>query len=158
MTLALDPGGTVEVLFTTIAKSTLPVTTPVFFGNGAVFVTMGVATITNTIFANHDHAIVTALGRVTISDYNLFYHAPTTIITGSHSLTDVNPLFVDPAANNYHLAFGSPAAARGLTIPPITTDLDALVVGDELERLLERHRPRRHEPHDVVRARGARCW
>ena len=49
-------------------------------------------------------------------------------------------------------AAGSNGRARSCAGAPMRRHLDALVVGDELERLLERHRPRRGELLDVVGA------
>ena len=62
------------------------------------------------------------------------------------------------------LGVGAGAAADALVeddlaqADVVRRHLDALVVGDELERLLERHRPRRHQPHRVVGARRRACW
>ncbi|MCB0149420.1 MAG: cadherin-like beta sandwich domain-containing protein, partial [Caldilineaceae bacterium] len=53
----------------------------------------------------------------------LFYNAPTSEITGSNSLTNVNPLFFDMAADNYRLASASPAIGAALDVG-VNSDLD----------------------------------
>ncbi|MBN1994237.1 MAG: hypothetical protein JW953_16185 [Anaerolineae bacterium] len=78
--------------------------------------------ITNTIVASYTTGIQQAGGAVT-SDYNLFYNAPTSVVTGSHSLSGTNPLFLDPAGDDYHLSTASPAIDHGQDVG-VTTDLD----------------------------------
>jgi hypothetical protein len=105
-----------DLIHTTIVSSTLA-------GNPAVYVAAGTVNITNTLIASHTLSIQQAGGAVVTSDYNLFYNAPTAIITGSHSLTDTAPLFVNPTGDNYHLLTGSPALGAGINLS-VTTDLD----------------------------------
>jgi uncharacterized repeat protein (TIGR01451 family) len=73
--------------------------------------------------------ITTGVPVTTVSLFNFFYNAPTEIITGPTSLTGTNPLFVDPAADNYRLGAGSPAAGAGYSLG-IPTDLDGAPRGD----------------------------
>jgi hypothetical protein len=115
LTLFLAPADNVTILHTTFANSAAG-------AGGAICVIGGTASIANTIIASYTTAIQVTNGAVT-SDYNLFFNAPTRIITGSHSLKGTNPLFANPLANNFHLSFGSPAAGAGFDAG-VTTDLD----------------------------------
>ena len=110
-----DNNGTVSVLHTTIASPTVGTGTAIYVGAGTV-------EITNTIVASHTASIVNAAGVVT-SDYNLFFDAPTTVVTGSHSIEGRDPRFVDPAGGDYHLSAGSAAIDTGVDAG-ITGDLD----------------------------------
>ena len=96
----LDSGEPVDILYTTVASPTI--------GASIAIVVSGTVNITNSIVASYTTGIEVWGGSFT-SDYNLFYNAPTSEITGSNSLTDVNPLFFDMAADNYRLASASPA-------------------------------------------------
>lgn len=102
--------GAAEILHTTITNPTP--------GSGAALYTgllSGTLDITNTIFANYTLSIAAAASpeAVVHSDYNLFYNAPTSIATGSHSITGLNPGFVNPTGGNYHLQQSSPAVDKG---------------------------------------------
>jgi uncharacterized repeat protein (TIGR01451 family) len=105
-----------ELQFSTIAFATRGP------GGPAIYVKGGALNITNTIVASYTTGIYNDGGAVN-SDYNLFYHAPTSEITGSHSITGVNPLFVNARTGNYRLRVDSPAAGKGLDTG-VTTDLD----------------------------------
>ena len=64
-------------------------------------------------------------------DYNLFFNASpgTAVTSGGHSLTG-DPLFIDPAAQDYRLTSGSPAIGAGLD-----SALPALILNDLSGRL-----------------------
>jgi hypothetical protein len=120
---AIDLGSPdqVELVHTTIASPTVGAGT-------AIYVRQGTANITNTLVASYTTSIQQAGGTVN-SDYNLFYDAPTTVTIGSHSLTGINPLFVNPASDNYRLTVGSPAAGAGINVG-VATDLDGVTRPD----------------------------
>jgi uncharacterized repeat protein (TIGR01451 family) len=111
----LGSSSTVALLHITIASPTVG-------AGAAVYVNAGTVGITNTIVASYTTGIQVAGGTVS-SDYNLFYNAPTSVITGTYSLTGTDPLFVNPMGDNYRLLSGSPAIDRGMNVG-VTTDLD----------------------------------
>jgi len=113
--LYLGSPGQVTLVHTTIASPTVGAGT-------AIYVRQGTVNITNTLVASYTTSIQRAGGTVN-SDYNLFYNAPTTVTIGSHSLTGTNPLFVNPAGDDYHLLSNSPAVGAGLNVG-VATDLD----------------------------------
>lgn len=99
-------------------------------GSGpAILMTGGTATITDTIIAGYTVGI-SQTGGLLSADYDLFFTTtPTqtaggTMVWGPHNLSG-DPLFVDPAAGDYHLAAGSPAVDAGTNVG-VTTDLDGV--------------------------------
>ena len=111
--------GNLSLVQTTIASPTI--------GNkSAIYVDQGTVSIIDTIFANYAQAIVEASSGMVTSDYNLFFNAPTSVLTGSHSLTGADPLFIAPAENNYRPRYASPATSRG-TDAGVPTDLDGVL-------------------------------
>lgn len=114
--LHLSTQASVDLLFTTIASPTIG-------SSAAVAVDNGTLNITDTIISNYAQGITRTVGSSVTSDYNLFYNAPVDAPIGSHSITDADPRFVDPAGDNYRLRFNSPAAGKGIDAG-VTTDLD----------------------------------
>lgn len=112
--------GPIVLMHTTVASPTVGAGSALYVGSGTVL-------ITDTIVASYTTGIAQAGGSVA-SDYNLFYSAPTTVTIGSHSITGTNPSFVDPAADDYHLVTGSPAAGSGVDVG-IAYDLDGAARG-----------------------------
>ena len=109
--------GTRDDLNTTMANPTIVSGTAIYVANGTV-------NITDTIVASYTTGIAQVVSNAVKSDYNLFFNASATnVITGSHSFTDTDPLFVDPANDNYHLLPGSPALEAGTDVN-VTSDLD----------------------------------
>jgi uncharacterized repeat protein (TIGR01451 family) len=110
--------GTADVINTTIASPTLSSGPAIGIGAGAV-------NITNTSIASYTIGISNAVGTV-CEDYNLFYSNVITsaglITHGAHSFVD-NPGFVDPRADDYHLASPSAAIDRGVDAG-VYADLD----------------------------------
>ncbi len=120
--LYLGSSGVVTVAQTTVASSTVG-------GNAAIYVHTGTVRITNTVVASYTKGIDTDGGTVT-SDYNFFSHAPTAVITGSHSISGTQYLlFVNAAADDYRIALGSPAPAHGLNLG-VETDLNGAARSD----------------------------
>src|SRR6185312_8981859 len=105
--LLLDNTGGTTLLHATLANSSTQT-------GAALVIDLGSLAVTNTIFANSQAGLAVTGTAAATSDYNLFFNAPTNAITGSHSLTGADPLFVNPAAFDYHLGAGSPAAGAGL--------------------------------------------
>ena len=97
-------------------------------GSGIFIKSRAMAKIENSILTAHNDGIYVE-GALT-EDYNLFYDNTNdintsiigTLIQGLHSV-HANPLFADPAADNYHLLWPSPAIALGTDLG-VTTDLD----------------------------------
>src|SRR5690606_37046699 len=105
-----------QIVHTTIASPTVG-------AGAAIYVSAGAVAITDTIVASYTAGIQNGGGTVA-SDYNFLYNSPTTIDIGSHSITGIDPLFVDPAAGDYHLQPDlSYAADTGVDVG-VTTDLD----------------------------------
>ncbi|HKZ86738.1 MAG TPA: choice-of-anchor Q domain-containing protein [Anaerolineae bacterium] len=83
--------------------------------------------ISNNLFYSNTTAIA---GEGTpLLDYNGFwmndtpFNVPTGTLTGTHNVFS-NPLFVDPAAGDYHLQIGSPMIDRGTSAGAPSTDYD----------------------------------
>jgi uncharacterized repeat protein (TIGR01451 family) len=110
--------GTADVINTTIASPTLSSGPAIGIGAGAV-------NITNTSFASYTIDISNAVGMVR-EDYNLFFNSVITstgpLVRGPHSFA-ANPSFVDPRADDYHLAASSAAIDRGVDVG-VYADLD----------------------------------
>ena len=114
----ISGNGTADVINTTIASPTL--------SNGpAIGIGVGAVNITNTSIASYTIGISNAAGTVR-EDYNLFFSNVITsaglISHGAHSFVD-DPGFVDPRADDYHLASASAAIDRGVDAG-VYTDLD----------------------------------
>ena len=98
----------------------------------------GTVNITDTIIASYTVGISNTGGTV-YQDYNLLFNAPTsgTVTSGTHSITGTDPLFRNPASDDYHLTAASPAIDAG-TNAGVTTDLDG--TRDLSARRAVRHR------------------
>ncbi|MBK8049335.1 MAG: hypothetical protein IPK16_20790, partial [Anaerolineales bacterium] len=120
-------GGTVEILYTTIASPTVGGVPAIFMAEP--YSNTATIHMTDSIVSNYAAGIsqTQSVSVVTTSDYNLFYRAPVAegIITGSHSITDANPVFVNPAGGNYTLRPWSPAADSGVDVG-IYTDINGV--------------------------------
>lgn len=107
--LRLDGGGALAILFTTVADSSLNSGT-------AIAVSSGTVGITDSIIFNFAVGISQTGGTVR-EDYNLFFGNTNdrlgTITIGSHSF-DLNPAFINPATDNYHLGPLSAAIDQGV--------------------------------------------
>jgi FKBP-type peptidyl-prolyl cis-trans isomerase 2 len=84
------------------------------------------ATATGTIVRNNisyqNATDYSDRGTSTTCDHNLFGN-----VNVSGNLYNVNPLFVNPAAGDFHLQAGSPAIDAGLTISLVTDNLDGIL-------------------------------
>ncbi len=82
--------------------------------------------ITDTIITSHTVGIKAGGGGTVREDYNLFFGNISArsgaIITGTHDVRG-NPRFINPAADDYHLAPGSAAVDQGIYVG-VKTDLD----------------------------------
>jgi hypothetical protein len=99
-------------------------------GSGpAILMTGGTATVTDTIIAGYTVGISQTSGTLS-ADYDLlFTTTPTqtsggTMNWGTHNL-NANPLFVNPAAGDYHLTAHSPAINAGTNVG-VAADLDGI--------------------------------
>lgn len=114
--LVLNGRNYVSLIHSSMADHSLNPLSAITLFNGASI------NITNTVITSHTKAIERWSGFIT-EDYNLFYNNTTLGFTkGAHSLIG-DPRFVDPAHDDYHLAFGSAAIDRGVDAG-VYTDLD----------------------------------
>jgi hypothetical protein len=60
-------------------------------------------------------------------DFNLIYHAQSPGVPGPHDKIGVDPHFVNPAVDDYHLQPGSPAIDAGLAVSLVTQDFDQVL-------------------------------
>jgi len=121
MALLLSSDESVEVLHTTLAG-------PVSVNGSAIEVTAGSTVITNSIITNHTIGINNNGGSVQ-QDFNLFFgngaDTQGVVSGGANSLTG-DPLFIDPAGDDYHINVGSAACDTG-TDSGVTIDFDGEV-------------------------------
>ena len=88
--------------------------------------------IRNNIFYDQRHVQIDLKGDTTgiDIDYNLTYNSdgsqPIYLTNAPHELRGINPQFVDPAAQDYHLQVGSPAIDAGIALPDLTDDYDGI--------------------------------
>lgn len=115
---ALYLNGAVSILHTTVASPTLA-------SREAIYVTGGTVNILDTIVTNHTTGIQRAGGSVS-EDYGLFFGNGSNtgggVTAGVNSLTG-DPVFANPAADDYHLAAGSAAVDNGAAAG-VTTDFE----------------------------------
>jgi uncharacterized repeat protein (TIGR01451 family) len=89
------------------------------------------AMITNTIVGGYPCAIVTSDSGTAYEDYNLYYNlGPEPFLefgglvhSGGHSLHNLDPRFVNPLGDDYHLGPGSAAIDAGIELG-VTEDID----------------------------------
>ena len=87
----------------------------------------GAPVVSNNLFYSNVTAILA--DTTPVLDYNGFwmngtdFTVPTGTLTGTHNVFS-NPLFVDPAAGDYHLQIGSPMIDRGTSAGAPSTDYD----------------------------------
>jgi YVTN family beta-propeller protein/predicted outer membrane repeat protein len=116
---SIQTWGDLQVIHTTIADTGLNPSPAVFFDIGSLF-------ITDTLITSHTIGIERSPYATGVhEDYNLFFANPTDrvgVTPGIHSLNG-DPLFVDPAHDDYHLRFGSAAIDHGVDAG-VYTDLD----------------------------------
>jgi hypothetical protein len=89
--------------------------------------------LANSIIASYSVGITRTGGSVN-EDYNLFFGVPITtagpIARGAHTLNDVDPMFVAPPLDDYHVKGTSPAVNEGVDIGVRRDiDLDARPLG-----------------------------
>jgi hypothetical protein len=97
-------------------------------GSGsAIYVYGGTVGVTNTIVASYTVGL-RRFGGVVAEDYNLYFGNGTaiqgTVQSGGHSLSGLNPRFVDPAGGDFHIDDESAALDAGSFDPGIATDID----------------------------------
>jgi predicted outer membrane repeat protein len=108
----------------------LTIAHPTLRASEAIRVTSGTVAITNTIVASHTCGIAQLDGTL-IEDHNLYFgHVKAiqstggTLITGDHSLYDLDPRFLNPFCGDYHLTVGSPAIDTGASSGAPGFDID----------------------------------
>jgi predicted outer membrane repeat protein len=112
--LSLNSAGEVDVYFATLANPITPTGEAIVVNNGTV-------NLTNTIVASYSIGLKRNSGSIS-EDYNLYFANSVSqtgiLVQGSHSLNNLDPRFVKPGADDYHLQLFSPAvdAATNLGI------------------------------------------
>lgn len=101
-------GGTLTLLHTTIANATRA-------SGAGLLTTGGTALLTNTIIANQTYGVHQMSGSIR-GDYNLYFNNTTNYTGTSSGLHDRvgDPVFVNPAAGNYHVHDTSAAIDHGV--------------------------------------------
>lgn len=124
-------GGQVNIIHTTLAN-------PALGSGAAVYVNKigSTVNVTNSIIANYAIGLQRVAGTMT-ENYNLFSGntaARSGVAVGANSLNG-NPVFVNPAAEDYHLGSGSAALDNG-TNAGISTDFEgeARPIGSGFDR------------------------
>ncbi|MCA1554271.1 MAG: hypothetical protein LC737_07835, partial [Chloroflexi bacterium] len=116
--IALANSGTTRILHTTIADSALN-------PKPAIVSITGTLGITDSIIVSHNVGISVTRGSG-YEDYNLLFGNTTNtfgaVTSGGHDVF-LNPQFVNPAADNYHLSSSSPAIDAGTNVG-IAFDID----------------------------------
>jgi hypothetical protein len=102
--LALLGAGRVDIVHTTIAGTKLSPSQAIFANGGAVH-------ITNTIVASHTIGLQGQGSGAATATHSLFFGNLTDLAGGATMANPVsgNPSFLDPDADDYHLALGSAA-------------------------------------------------
>jgi hypothetical protein len=119
--LVVGRDGEVAVLHSTFAN-------PTPGSDAALVIFTGTVGITNNIFTNHTIGISLTTGTAWES-HNLFFGNTTNTtgaVTSSGGSQNADPLFRNPAADDYHLRFGSPAIDMGVDAA-VTSDIDGQV-------------------------------
>ncbi|HSM57101.1 MAG TPA: Ig-like domain-containing protein, partial [Candidatus Sulfomarinibacteraceae bacterium] len=103
--------GQADVSHNTIARQTLG-------SASAIVVAKGSAQIRNNIITRHTVGVSGGAEAAVTSDYNLYYQnvIHQAGVPGGANNLDGDPLFVDPAAGDYHLQAGSPAIDSALVL------------------------------------------
>ncbi len=80
--------------------------------------------VVNNIYYNIRNCYLATEGASVSGDYNLVYETKAPPIAGDHDLIGVDPLFINPSNDNYHLQSGSPAIDTGDQIPEVIIDIE----------------------------------
>jgi len=80
--------------------------------------------IRNNIFYKINSSYWASDGGQVAGDHNLIYDASHPSVPGDYNLLDVDPMFVDPINNDFHLRHGSPAIDKGQTLQNVSFDFD----------------------------------
>jgi hypothetical protein len=80
--------------------------------------------IRNNIFYKIGSSYWASDGGEVVGDHNLIFEASRPSVTSEYNLLDVDPMFVNPGNNDFHLRPGSPAIDKGQTLPEVNFDFD----------------------------------
>jgi len=80
--------------------------------------------IRNNIFYKMNSSYWASDGGEVTGDHNLIFDASHPSVPGDYNLLDVDPMFVDPINNDFHLRPGSPAIDKGQTLQNVSFDFD----------------------------------
>ncbi|MEM7344067.1 MAG: hypothetical protein AAF485_07480 [Chloroflexota bacterium] len=110
--ISTTTGSTTTLLYSTMANPNLT-------AGSAIYATIGVAAITNSIIANHTVGLQQANLGAIYEDYNLFFNNTAdvagTVMSGGNKSTG-DPSFVNPAIDDYHLSGNSSAIDQAIDI------------------------------------------
>lgn len=123
--------GPATLRYATIVGPGLPNTQPAIKFKPPVPTSLPTMNINNTIISSYGTAV--AVDGALTEDYNLFYNntnnftstSVSSVTSGGHSLTGLDPLFLSPATGNYHIPAASPAVRKGVDLG-VPTDLDGV--------------------------------
>jgi predicted outer membrane repeat protein len=119
--IAFAATGSFSMLHSTIVDNVLNPASAVAIDNAN-----GAADIRDSIIASHAVGVELANGG-TYEDYNLYFNNTTNITgpvtSGGNSFPNIDPQFVDPFSDDYHLRFTSPAINAGIDVG-VNFDID----------------------------------
>jgi PKD repeat protein len=105
----LNSSGAVKIIHATVAGVGLNPQTAIEVRNGAV-------SVTNSIITSHTTGLYQTGASSASEDYNLFFGNLTDqagiVNAGGHTVS-ADPLYLQPVADNFHVAWGSPAMEAG---------------------------------------------
>jgi hypothetical protein len=83
--------------------------------------------VINNVFYDTGTSYWASDGATLSGDHNLIFEANDPGQLGPNDILDMDPLFVDPENNDFHLQENSPAIDAGQTLTDVTTDLDGML-------------------------------
>jgi hypothetical protein len=82
--------------------------------------------VRNNIFMNVESSYWASDGGSVTGDFNIIMNSSAPDTPGANDLVDIDPMFVNPANNDFHLLTGSPAIDKGEARQDVPTDHDGI--------------------------------